>query len=61
MDEKFQQVKNQGTPPEGACAAWVRLTGAGWPLKRLGALLVSPVGATLLEAPQLNWQELSSH
>eukprot|EP00913_Durusdinium_trenchii_P026183 g24564.t1 len=44
-DEKFQQAKNQGTPPEG------------WPLKRLGALLVSPVGAHIMEAPQLNWQE----
>ncbi|CAK9047951.1 unnamed protein product [Durusdinium trenchii] len=46
-DEKFQQAKNQGTPPEG------------WPLKRLGALLVSPVGAHIMEAPQLNWQELN--
>eukprot|EP00435_Cladocopium_sp_Y103_P064083 s598_g25.t1 len=45
-DEKFQQTKNQGSPE-------------GWPLKRYGALLVSPVDAHLLEAPQLNWQELT--
>lgn len=45
-DEKFQQTKNQGSPE-------------GLPLKRYGALLVSPVDAQLLEAPQLNWQELT--
>ena len=60
VDEKFQQVKNQGTPPEGAWPDHEAYKCAGWPLKRLGALLVSPVGATLLEAPQLNWQELPS-
>ena len=31
--------------------------GLGKALKSLGALLVSPVDAHLLEAPQLNWQE----
>ncbi|CAJ1328764.1 unnamed protein product [Effrenium voratum] len=44
--DKFQQTKNQASPE-------------GWPLKRLGALLVSPVGAQFLEAPVLNWQESS--
>jgi len=46
-DEKFQQTKNQGSPE-------------GLPLKHFGALLVSPVDAHLLEAPQLNWQELQA-
>ena len=33
----------------------------GLPLKQFGALLVSPVDAHLLEAPQLNWQDGSFH